>query len=78
MFLHNAGRVEVLCSRRGCVLFSHWRPAELVRYQPWELGEGVNTLLRNSNFTIQGALMIDDADQATVDHILANNARFAQ
>lgn len=46
-----------------------------LRYQPWELGKDVNALLRNSNFKIQGALMIDDADQATVDHILANNAR---
>jgi hypothetical protein len=45
-----------------------------LRYQPWESGKGVNELLRKSKFKIQGVLMIDDADQETVDHILANNA----
>lgn len=46
-----------------------------LRYQPWESGEGVNTKLRASSFRIEGVLMIDDADQDTVDHILANNSR---
>jgi hypothetical protein len=45
-----------------------------LRYQPWQSGEGVNKLLRESTIKIQGVLMIDDADQATVDHILSNNA----
>lgn len=47
-----------------------------LRYQPWESGEGVNTLLRNSMLKIQGVLMIDNADQKTVDYILSNNYRF--
>ena len=46
------------------------------RYQPWTSGEGVNQLLRNSRFKIQGILMIDDADQATVTHILRSNPAF--
>jgi hypothetical protein len=45
-----------------------------LRYQPWESGEGVNKLLRGSKFKIKGVLMIDDADQETVDRILASNA----
>ena len=45
-----------------------------LRYQPWASGEGVNALLRKSDIKIKGVLMIDDADQATVKHILRNNA----
>jgi hypothetical protein len=49
-----------------------------LRFQPWQLGEGLNTLLRNSMIRIQGVLMIDDADQVTVNYILLNNARFSK
>jgi hypothetical protein len=46
------------------------------RYQPWTSGTGVNQLLRNSRIKIQGILMIDDADQTTVTHILNSNPDF--
>ena len=49
-----------------------------LRYQPWQSGEGVNKLLRDSKIKIQGVLMIDDADQATVKHILQNNVSFRE
>lgn len=45
-----------------------------LRYQPWMSGEGMNTLLRNSRLRIKGVLMIDDADPATVTHILNSRA----
>jgi len=32
-----------------------------LRYQPWQLGEGMNTLLRNSRLAVKGVLMLDDA-----------------
>jgi hypothetical protein len=44
-----------------------------LRYQPWQSGEGVNALLRAATFRVRGAMMIDDADQATVDWILGWN-----
>jgi hypothetical protein len=47
-----------------------------LRYQPWESGEGMNTLLRDSTLAITGVLMIDDADEDTVNHILTHNAQF--
>lgn len=47
-----------------------------LRYQPWESGQGMNKLLRDSMLTIKGALMLDDADQDTVDYILGENARY--
>lgn len=43
------------------------------KWQPYESGAEVNKLLRASDFTIQGIMMIDDADQDTVDHILTFN-----
>lgn len=44
-----------------------------LRYQPWESGEGVNTLLRRSTITVRGVLMLDDVDAATANWILAQN-----
>lgn len=46
-----------------------------LRYQPWQSGEGVNKLLltRADRLAIQGILMIDDADEITVNHIIQNN-----
>lgn len=44
------------------------------RYQPWKLGVGVNTLLRQSTFPLLGFIMIDDADPSTVDFILGGNS----
>lgn len=43
-----------------------------LRFQPWETGERVNTMLRRSGLRIKGVLMIDDADQDTVDYILSH------
>jgi hypothetical protein len=43
------------------------------KHQPYESGAAVNALLRTKRFRIQGIMMIDDADQATVDHILQSN-----
>lgn len=49
-----------------------------LRYQPWQSGEGVNKLLRESQLRVKGALMMDDADQGTVDYILGENARYTK
>lgn len=49
-----------------------------LRYQPWESGQGVNKLLRDSMLRIKGVLMLDDADQDTVDYILGENARYSR
>ncbi|WP_346017156.1 phosphatidylinositol-specific phospholipase C domain-containing protein [Pseudenhygromyxa sp. WMMC2535] len=46
-----------------------------LRYQPWESGREVNTMLRMSTLSTHGVLMIDDADQATVNHILKWNRK---
>ena len=43
------------------------------RRQPYESGEAVNALLCTKKFRIQGIMMIDNADQTTVDHILQYN-----
>lgn len=45
------------------------------RHQPYTTGEKVNTLLRKSKIRIMGFMMIDDADEDTVNHILSFNAR---
>lgn len=47
-----------------------------LRYQPWQSGEGVNKLLRDSMIRVNGVLMLDDADQATVNYILINNMQW--
>ncbi len=46
-----------------------------LRYQPWRSGEGVNRLLRDKAppLRVKGVLMMDDADQLTIQHILQNN-----
>lgn len=49
-----------------------------LRYQPWESGQGMNKLLRESMLAVKGVVMLDDADQDTVDYILGENARYAK
>jgi len=43
------------------------------RWQPYESGEVVNTLLCETSFQIQGVMMIDNADDLTINHILQYN-----
>lgn len=70
-----AARMVPNISPRRLLRINHMSYSNL-RFQPWELGEGVNTLLRNSNLRFNGVLMIDDADQDTVDRILEENDQY--
>lgn len=63
--------------RRQLLRINHMSYSNL-RYQPYESGEGMNTLLRKSNLEIRGVLMLDDADDVTVSHVLKQNDQHRQ
>ena len=44
-----------------------------VKWQPWTIGKVMNDMLRKSQFKTCGLLMIDDAENDTVNHIVAHN-----
>jgi hypothetical protein len=45
-----------------------------IKWQPWTIGKVMNQMLRKSKFKICGLLMIDDAEDETVNHIVASNS----
>ena len=67
------GNMVYFAENRNRVLKINHTSYSNKKHQPYESGEEVNALLRTKNFRIQGIMMIDNADQPTVDHILQHN-----
>ena len=64
---------ETLLEDRKALTINHLSHSS-IKWQPWTIGKVMNTMLRQSKFTIRGLLMIDDADADTVNHIVKWNA----
>lgn len=76
----NAKKFAIVTTAARAIAHDDWKHLGInhlsysnLRYQPWESGVGVNQRLRASTFTIKGIVMMDDADEATVDHVISHN-----